>query len=243
MTPTRRNQPDDPGLLTTDGFADYRLVDFGEGRKLERFGRFLVDRPEAQAMGRRRRPDLWAKADAVFLGAAAEDEAGDGRWKFAGRVPETFPVSYGSVPSSHGSRRSGISASSRSRRRVGLRGRAPAGARTPGEGLNLFGYTGVASLVAAKAGASVTHVDASKKVGRLCAREPGARDARRSPIRWIVDERSNSPRARRGAALRYDGIILDPPKYGRGAERRGWDLFPGPAAHARSLLCRAGRKA
>src|SRR5260221_8588220 len=90
-----------PQLLVTPGFADYRLVDCGEGRKLERFGRFLVDRPEPQAMGTRRKPQLWSGADAVFLGINAEDEGSDGRWKFAGRAVETFPVAYKGV-SFHG---------------------------------------------------------------------------------------------------------------------------------------------
>jgi 23S rRNA (cytosine1962-C5)-methyltransferase len=222
MTPS----PDEFRLLTTDGFADYRLVDFGEGRKLERFGRFLVDRPEPQAMTVRRRPDLWAKADAVFLGAAADDEGSDGRWKFAGQAVATFPVAYRGVPflgRFTPFRHLGFFPEQAPHwdfawERLHALGR-------PSRVLNLFGYTGVASLLAAKAGASVTHVDASKRsIG--FARENQALGALRdAPIRWIVDDalKFTAREERRGS--RYDGIILDPPKYGRGPNGEVWDLF------------------
>jgi 23S rRNA (cytosine1962-C5)-methyltransferase len=226
MMPSPEQQQDEFLLLTTDGFADYRLVDFGEGRKLERFGRFLVDRPEPQAMAGRRRPDLWGKADAVFLGTAADDEGSDGRWKFLGRAVETFPVSYNGVPflgRFTPFRHLGFFPEQAphwdfASERLQALGR-------PAKVLNLFGYTGVASLVAAKAGASVTHVDASKKsVG--FARENQALGALKdAPIRWIVDDaiKFTAREERRGS--RYDGIILDPPKYGRGPNGEVWDLF------------------
>lgn len=213
-------------LLRTPGFDGYRLVDMGEGRKLERFGRQLVDRPEPQAMGARRRPELWERADAVFLGNNAEDEGSDGRWRFAGRPVDTFPVAYRGLlflgrftPFRH----------------LGFfPEQAPhwdhmteilAGVGRPARVLNLFGYTGVASLLAARAGAQVTHVDASKKAIGFARQNAAVAGLDEAPIRWIVDDAAKfvAREARRGSL--YDGILLDPPKYGRGPGGEVWDLF------------------
>ena len=215
-----------PKLLTTPGFAGYRLIDSGEGRKLERFGTLLVDRPEPQAMGARRRPDAWEKADAVFLGMNAEDEGSDGRWKFARRPVETFPVEY-----------RGLAFQGRFTpfRHLGFfPEQAPhwdfmterlQGLGRPARLLNLFGYTGVASLLAAKAGAAVTHVDASKKSVGYARENQALSGLADAPIRWIVDDamKFTAREARRNS--RYDAIILDPPKFGRGPEGEVWDLF------------------
>ena len=156
-------------LEVTEGWSDYQLLDFGEGRKLERFGRFLVDRPEEQAMGKKALPrEIWIKADAVFDG---KNEDGAGRWQFKGKAKENFDLSY-----------DGLKFFGRftSFRHMGFfPEQAPhwrwmaenlASHKTPFRLLNLFGYTGLASLLAARMGADVTHVDASKKA-ILFARE------------------------------------------------------------------------
>jgi 23S rRNA (cytosine1962-C5)-methyltransferase len=225
-------------LLVTDGFADYGLVDMGDGRKLERFGRFLVDRPEPQAIGRRRRPDLWARADAVFVGAHSEEEGSDGRWKFSGAPLSTFDVSYRGLPF--------LGRFTPFRHLGFFPEQAPhwdfaserlASLGRPARVLNLFGYTGVASLVAARAGASVTHVDASKKSIGFARENQALAGLADAPIRWIVDDavKFTTREERRGS--RYDAIILDPPKFGRGPNGEVWDLF----ADLRPMLelCRA----
>ena len=215
-----------PQLLVTPGFDDYRLVDCGEGRKLERFGKLLIDRPEPQAMGTRLRPGLWEKADAVFLGMNSEDEGSDGRWKFAGKPVEAFPVSYRGV-AFHGRftpfRHLGF-----------FPEQAPhwdymverlQALQRPARVLNLFGYTGVASLLAAKHGAQVTHVDASKKSIGFARENQALAGLADAPIRWIVDDavKFTAREERRGS--RYDVVLLDPPKYGRGPGGEVWDLF------------------
>lgn len=219
-----------PPILVTDGFADYRLVDMGEGRKLERFGRFLVDRPEPQALVRRLHPELWPKADAIFLGMNADDESSDGRWKFSTQTPDRFPVRYDSL-AFYGRftpfRHLGFFPEQAShwdfmtQKLTALRQTLDRPARL----LNLFGYTGVASLLAARAGAQVTHVDASKKAVGFAKENQELAGLKGAPIRWIVDDaqKFTAREARRGS--RYDGIILDPPKYGRGPEGEVWDLF------------------
>lgn len=215
-----------PLLLTTPGFEGYRLVDMGEGRKLERFGRLLVDRPEPQALGSRSRPQLWDEADAVFLGVNADDEGSDGRWKFAGKPVDTFPVAY------RGLRFQGRFTPFRHlgyfpeqaphwdfmTERLERLGR-------PARVLNLFGYTGIASLLAARAGAQVTHVDASKKSVGYARENQALAGLETAPIRWIVDDAMKFAAREVRRNSRYDAILLDPPKFGRGPEGEVWDLF------------------
>lgn len=212
-------------LLVTEGFDDYRLLDMGYGRKLEQFGRFVVDRPEEQAMGPAVLPaETWLKADAVFDGDA---EDGEGRWRFFGKdVPNAFTVRYGDI-------------SFRARftpfRHMGFfpeqavhwawMAERLARLGRPARVLNLFGYTGVASLIAAAAGAQVTHVDASKKAIGFARENQALAHMDDKPIRWIVDDavRFVEREVRRGRT--YDAIILDPPKFGRGPEGETWHLF------------------
>ena len=225
-------------VARTEGWADYDLLDSGAGKKLERYGRITVVRPEPQCWWAQRLPaEAWEKADAVF-DPADEDDAG--RWRLNGRPPETWPLGWGEArfnarltPFRHlaffpeqGANWAFIDGRLRARAR-------------PAKVLNLFGYTGVASLVAAAAGATVTHVDASKKsVG--WARENAALSGfEERPIRWIVEDarRYVAREVKRGS--RYDGIILDPPKYGRGPDGEVWRLFedlPGLLKDCASLL-------
>jgi 23S rRNA (cytosine1962-C5)-methyltransferase len=218
-------------LLVTDGFEDYRLLDMGYGRKLEQFGRFVVDRPEEQAMGPATLPaETWLKADAVFDGDA---EDGEGRWRFFGKnVPDAYTVRYRDLP---------FRARFTPFRHMGFFPEQAAHwawmadrlARLgrPARVLNLFGYTGIASLIAAAAGAHVTHVDASKKSIGFARENQALAHLEEKPIRWIVDDavRFVEREARRGKT--YDAIILDPPKFGRGPEGETWHLFEDLAKH------------
>jgi 23S rRNA (cytosine1962-C5)-methyltransferase len=214
-----------PLVLSSKGLEDYALVDSGNGRKLERFGALLLDRPEEQAMWRPRLPrEEWEKADAIFTGDV--DEEGGGRWKRRPGVPEAWPCSHGKVR---------YECRFTSFRHVGafpeqeahfsfMRGRLSEAAGTPSL-LNLFGYTGLASLVAAEAGAEVTHVDASKKATAWARENQTLSGMEGRPIRWILDDATKfaAREARRGR--RYDGILLDPPKFGRGPKGEKWELF------------------
>ena len=212
-----------PLVMRTTAWDDYAMVDSGHGRKLERYGPYRVVRPEPQCLWAPRLDEAtWAKADAVFDPAGDEDE---GRWRFAGRPKETWPLAW------RGVRFNGRFTAFRhlaffpeqAANWAWLDETLRAG--PPGRVLNLFGYTGVASLVCAAAGASVTHVDASKKAigwARENAELSGLADR---PVRWICEDarRYVQREARRGS--KYDGIILDPPKYGRGPGGEVWRLF------------------
>jgi 23S rRNA (cytosine1962-C5)-methyltransferase len=214
---------DAPIVMRMSGWADYGLIDSGDGLKLERYGPFRVVRPEPQCLWAPRLDrEVWEAADAVFDPA---DEDDDGRWRFRGRVPEKFEIAWESVrlwgrftPFRH---LAFFPEQQANWAFIDAQARAVPGLRI----LNLFGYTGAASLAAAAAGAQVTHVDASKKSlgwARENAELSGLADR---PIRWIVEDARKylQREARRGA--RYHGVILDPPKYGRGPNGEVWRLF------------------
>jgi 23S rRNA (cytosine1962-C5)-methyltransferase len=223
-----------PIVMAGAGWADYALLDSGAGRKLERYGRFRLSRPEPQAMWHPRLAH-W-DADGEFV--PGSDEEGGGRWAFARAVPgEGWPLARNEVR---------FTAQCTRFRHLGFfPDMAPVwdwmGERlAQGEGstLNLFGYTGVGTLALSDHG-PVTHVDASKKSvaqARANATLSGM-DAR--PIRWLVDDAAKfvAREVRRGK--RYDGIILDPPKFGRGPGGEVWRLeehLPALVADCRRLL-------
>jgi 23S rRNA (cytosine1962-C5)-methyltransferase len=207
--------------LVGEPWADFGLIDSGHGRKLERYGPYRFIRPEPQAMWAPADQD-W-RADGEFI--PASDEDGGGRWQLSSRVPQGgWPLAWEDVR---------FTAQCTPFRHLGffpdmapvwtwMRGRL-GGIESP-QFLNLFGYTGVGSLAMAAAGAQVVHVDASKKSvaqGRENAAQSGLAEA---PIRWIVDDAQKfvAREGRRGR--RYDGILLDPPKFGRGPDGEVWRL-------------------
>ncbi|KAB2701034.1 class I SAM-dependent methyltransferase [Brucella haematophila] len=232
-----------PVILETEPSADYALLDSGNGLKLEQYGPYRIVRPEGQAIWLPSLPQKeWDQADAVFTGNT--DEEGIGRWAFP-KVPlgETWPMQHDGI-SFHGRftsfRHVGVfpeQAAHWSYMDGLIRDGVKSGRNV--KVLNLFGYTGVASLVAARAGAEVTHVDASKKA-IIWAREnqemAGLSD---KPIRWICEDAMKfvAREERRGSF--YDIILLDPPAYGRGPSGEVWQLFehlPAMVDTCRSIL-------
>ncbi len=212
-------------MLETDGWGDYALIDSGRGGKLERYGPYRVVRPEPQAMWNRRRPDAeWEAADAVFAGG--KDEDSDGRWRFRRPLRETWPMECRGVRflgRFTAFRHVGVFPEQESH--WAWMEHLIAGAGRPAKVLNLFGYTGIASLLAARAGASVTHVDASRKAVAWARENRTLSDLAALPIRWICDDAMKFVRREERRGNRYDAIILDPPKFGRGPEGEIWDLF------------------
>jgi 23S rRNA (cytosine1962-C5)-methyltransferase len=213
-----------PGVMRTSGWADYALLDSGHGRKLERYGRFTVVRPEPQCLWAPALPaQTWDAADAVF---DPTDEEDAGRWKFRGPTLDAWPLAWGEVrfngrftPFRHLAFFPEQAANW-----TWLDQAVRAGGGQP-RVLNLFGYTGVASLAMAAAGAAVTHVDASKKAVGWARDNAALSGLADRPIRWITEDARKyvQREVRRGS--RYEGIILDPPKYGRGPDGEVWRLF------------------
>ena len=212
-----------PDVMRTTGWGDYELLDSGGGRKLERYGPYRVARPEPQCLWTPALPDAdWAAADAVFDPAGEED---DGRWRFSRQVDQTWPLSWRGVR---------FLGRFTSFRHLGFFPEQAANwewldqelsAGGDARVLNLFGYTGVASLACAVRGAAVTHVDASKRAIAWARENAALAGLDDRPVRWICEDarRYVQREARRGS--RYEGIILDPPKYGRGPGGEVWRLY------------------
>jgi 23S rRNA (cytosine1962-C5)-methyltransferase len=220
--------------LVAEPWGDYGLVDSGHGRKLERYGPYRLIRPEPQA--------LWAPAlaqwDADGEFVPASDDEGGGRWRFDRPVPKAgWDLAWEEVR---------FRAQATPFRHLAffpdmapqwqwMRARLDAGS----EALNLFGYTGVGTLAMAAKGARLTHVDASKKSVEAARANAILSGMTEAPIRWLVDDAAKfaAREVRRGR--RYDGIILDPPKFGRGPAGEIWRLeegLPGLIADCRRLL-------
>ena len=213
----------------TPAFGDYELIDTGDFEKLERFGRYVTRRPEPQAIWRRTlSEEEWRRAaDASFLRDTRSEERGE--WRLGPEMPSRWTVDY-------------VYKGMRLRMRLGLTSFKHVGifpeqaanwdfamdqirrAGRPIRVLNLFAYTGGATVACAAAGASVCHVDAAKGMvawAKENARVSGLQDA---PIRWIVDDCAKfvEREIRRGKT--YDAIIMDPPSYGRGPGGEVWKL-------------------
>ena len=241
-------------LFESPRWQDYALLDSGEGAKLERFGKYVFQRPEAQAMWKRALPESdWAGAHAIFRPTGEES---GGHWEFKHKIEERWEMRYPllpppSVPPSasqesenqdHEKRRWGDErgvlrfwAMTTPGRHLGV---FPEGAanwdwindliarsKRPVNVLNLFSYTGLGTLAAAAAGAKVTHVDASKKAVTWARENQALSGLTEKPVRWLVDDALKfvQREARRG--IKYDGILLDPPKFGRGPKGEVWEIY------------------
>ncbi|MCO5059025.1 MAG: class I SAM-dependent rRNA methyltransferase [Rhizobiaceae bacterium] len=215
-----------PLILEVEPSDDYALIDSGNGEKLEQYGPYRIVRPEGQAIWQRALPEkAWREVDAVFTGDT--DEEGIGRWRFPGTpLGETWPM-----------RHDGIDYLGRftSFRHVGVFPEQASHwnhmeamirqAGRPVRVLNLFGYTGLASLVAARAGAEVTHVDASKKAIGWARENQEVAGLADRPIRWICEDAMKFAEREERRGSRYDIILFDPPAYGRGPKGEVWQLF------------------
>ena len=213
-----------PQVLRTTAWSDYALLDSGAGRKLERYGSYTVVRPEPQCLWRPRLDQtIWNAADALFDPSDDEDA---GNWRFARTVPDTWPLTWEDVKfqGRFTAFRHLAFFPEQAANWSWLKAKVAAADR-PLNILNLFGYTGVASLVVAKAGASVTHVDASKRAVGWARENAKLSSLAEAPIRWICEDARKyvAREVRRG--MHYDGIILDPPKYGRGPGGEVWKLL------------------
>ena len=224
-----------PLVMECAGWDSYRLIDSGAGRKWEAFGPYSFIRPEPQALWQPRMAD-WPAAGEFIPGS---DEDGGGRWHFAQSLPdEAWELAWDDVrfnarptPFRHLQFFPDMAP-------VWEWMRAQLDGMTEGEALNLFGYTGLGTLALSRHG-RVTHVDASKK-SVAQARENAAMSGMTDrPIRWLTDDAAKftAREVRRGR--RYDGIILDPPKFGRGPDGEVWRLeehLPGLIADCAKLL-------
>jgi 23S rRNA (cytosine1962-C5)-methyltransferase len=211
--------------LATGGWADYELLDSGDNKKLERFGAFVLIRPETQAIWKPLHSELWKSAKAEF-----RFDGGKGSWR-GKNVPDKWDIAW----------RDGVRFSLRttSFKHTGVfpeqapnwewigekvSALAKRGDKDKPKVLNLFGYTGIASIVAAKHGAAVTHLDASKQSNTWARENAALSQVPPDTLRYITDDALKfvQREIRRGSV--YDGIILDPPAFGRGPDGEVWRI-------------------
>lgn len=223
-------------ILAAPAWSDYELIDSGDGQKLERFGPYLLVRPEAQAIWLPALPaDRWQAADARFQRGNGES----GEWVQRQPLPEQWELQHEGLrflarltPFRHTGIFPEHSVHWEWMRRQIATVNGP-------EVLVLFGYTGLPTLVAAQAGAKVCHVDASRPAVRWAQANQEASGLQGRPVRWIVDDVNKfvARELRRGS--RYDMIIMDPPVFGRGPKGEIWRLneaLPSLVANCTYLL-------
>lgn len=216
--------------LTTQRSLGYELLDSGDHQKLERYGSIIVARPDTQAVWTRADEKQWTRADAVFAW-----HGGKGSWKIENKIPDPWIVELEGTK---------LLAKLTSFKHTGifpeqapnwqwLRERVLAVKNNSGKApkvLNLFGYTGAASIVAALSGADVTHVDSSKTSVEWAKANASASGVPSDSIRWVIEDARAYVKREIRRGEKYDGILLDPPAFGRGNKDEVWkieeDLLP-----------------
>ncbi len=214
------NTPPTVHVLHNDWDA-YCLLDSGNRQKLERFGDYVVVRSEPKAWWKPALPERdWKKA------VATHKEAGG--WQFSPKAPRTWQLNYGDTLRfearlTEGSKHLGVfSEQSAHWKWIEALGKKTRG--EPKKALNLFGYTGAATLVAAKAGFAVTHVDASRPAISWARHNQTLSGLGNAPIRWILDDALKFLRREVRRGNRYDLVMLDPPSFGRGPSGEVWKV-------------------
>ena len=208
-------------MWISDKWQDFELIDCSRGEKLERWGDQILVRPDPQAIWDTPRINpLWNTPSARY----SRSQSGGGHWD-KGTVPEAWQVRYGELT---------FNVKPMNFKHTGIFPEQATNwdfimdsvrkANRPISVLNLFGYTGAATVAAAKAGASVCHVDAAKGMVQWGKENAEASGVRECPIRWIVDDCAKFVEREIRRGRRYDAIIMDPPSYGRGPGGEVWKL-------------------
>lgn len=226
-------------LETPKNFADFELLDTGSGYRLERWGQVILQRPDPQIIWNRLLPDSeWQKAWAIFKSASGDEK---GKWQINRPLPDPWLINFGDVkfllklsPFKH----TGLFAEQAANWEFML-GKIKNSKITKLKILNLFAYTGGATLVLAKAGCFVTHVDASKPAIAWAKENHRLNNLPADSVRWILDDAVKFVKREQKRGVKYDGIIMDPPAFGHGPSGKTWkfnDDLPGLLADCVQLL-------
>lgn len=209
-------------MRVSQNWKDYKILDTSDGDKLESWGGRVLVRPDPQIIWKTpKAPKLWDKADAVYHRSAK----GGGEWEYRKKLPESWTISYKElrfIIRPTGFKHTGLFPEQAVN--WDLIGDAVKAAGRPIKALNLFAYTGGATLACAAAGASVTHVDASKGMVQWARDNAAASGLSDCPIRWIVDDCEKFVAREMRRQNFYDVVIMDPPSYGRGPGGEIWKL-------------------
>ncbi len=209
-------------MYTADNWKDYEVLDTAHGEKLERWGNVLLRRPDPQVIWKKEgNPALWKKADGFYH----RSKSGGGSWEFSKKLPGRWQISYGKLKffvRPTGFKHTGLFPEQAVN--WDYIGKKISGETRKINVLNLFAYTGGATLAAAAAGADVVHVDASKGMVSWAKENLELSGLRDRYVRFIVDdcEKFVAREIKRGHF--YDGIIMDPPSYGRGPGGEMWKM-------------------
>lgn len=209
-------------MLLADKWKDYELLDCADGEKLERWGDIILRRPDPQVIWKEKsNPSLWDKADAHYH----RSRSGGGEWEFYKKLPDGWQISYRDLT---------FNVKPTGFKHTGLFPEQAANwdfiqeniknAKREIKVLNLFAYTGGATLAAAAAGASVCHVDAAKGMVTWAKDNATLSNLREKPVRYIVDDVIKFVQREHRRGNKYDAIIMDPPSYGRGPNGEVWKL-------------------
>lgn len=208
-------------LLIADKWTDYELLDCGDGQKLERWGKFIFIRPDPRVIWPKSAPQLWHDYAAIYH----RSSSGGGAWEFRKKLPESWTITF---------RRFRFKIRPTGFKHLGLFPEQQANwdwieqtirnAGRPLKVLNLFGYTGGATVAAAAAGASVCHVDAAKAMVEWCKDNMALSGLAQARVKYIVDDCPGFVRREIRRGNLYDAIIMDPPAFGRGKRGEIWKL-------------------
>ena len=208
--------------MRTADWKDYELIDASAGERLERWGGVTLIRPDPQIIWNTPKANpLWKKADARYL----RSKTGGGSWKMTGSVPPVWTIRYGELTfrlKTMGFKHTGIFPEQAVNWDLLTEKIRAAGRRV--KVLNLFGYTGAATLACLKAGAEVCHVDASRGMVAWARENAEASGLADRPVRWLVDDCVKFVNREQRRGNTYDGILMDPPSYGRGPNGEVWKL-------------------
>jgi len=212
-------------MQTVDNFEDVKLLDMANGEKLERWGRYLLIRPDPQIIwSKKTNPKLWEKADARYI----RSKTGGGHWELKTKLPDSWQVSFESLTFNikpMGFKHTGLfpeQAVNWKYMMDKIRKRKKEGRET--RVLNLFAYTGGATVACLEAGASVCHVDSSKGMVAWAKENVISSDLKDKPVRFIVDDVIKFVTREIKRGNKYDAIVMDPPSYGRGAKGEVWSI-------------------
>lgn len=212
-------------MFIADKLTDYTILDTGDGMKLERWGKYTLSRPDPQVIWEKQRPELWRRVDAQY----SRSNSGGGHWNFNKELPEKWVFHFQNLnfyvrPT--GFKHTGLFPEQSANWEFMMK---KLSGKREANILNLFAYTGGATIACASMGAKVTHVDAAKSMVAWAKENAAVSGLANAPIRYIVDDCLKFVLREQRRERKYDGILMDPPSYGRGADGQVWkcedDLF------------------
>ena len=208
-------------MLLADKWEDYELIDAADGQKLERWGSVILNRPDPQVIWKEKSNSMaWADADAKYH----RSKSGGGEWEFSSNLPQSWQIKYKNLAFNvkpMGFKHTGLFPE----QAVNWDFITDALCKRSGASvLNLFAYTGGATVAAASAGAKVVHVDAAKGMVQWAKENAASSSLKDAPIRYIVDDCLKFAQREIRRGHKYDAIIMDPPSYGRGPGGEIWKL-------------------